>query len=98
MGLAVTQVEGVMQMIYVVSLVVSALLASAAVLTHRFNDNILQRVGLCVVAFASCAEIYLLLHSAECCQFHNTRSLFIIGFSLYALGTASKVIRHGPRI
>lgn len=87
-----------MEILYVVALILSAVLSTLAVLTHRFNDNFLQRTGLSVVAFASFAEMYLLYHSTECCQYHNSRSLFIMGFALYLAGTAWKVVRHGPKL
>jgi len=83
-----------MEFVYSLSLVFAAMLACLAIFSDRFGDNFLQRIGLSLIGFASCVDLYLMYLTADCCTRHNPRSLFIIGFAVYGAGTLMKVYRH----
>ena len=83
-----------MEVLYVLALIFVVMLSILAIFSNRFDDNILQRIGLSVIGFSSCADLYLMYLASECCTHHNSRSLFIVGFAIYGIGTLMKVYRH----
>lgn len=87
-----------MQTVYLVALAVSACLASLGVFNRHFDDNFLQRCGLAVIGFAACSDLYLAIADVSCCEASNGKDLFVIGFSVYGLGTLLKVAKHRDRI
>jgi len=86
-----------MQTVYLVALAVSASLALLGVFNRHFDDNLFQRLGLAVIGFAACSDIYLAIADVSCCEASNGKSLFVIGFSVYGIGTLVKVVRHMDR-
>jgi hypothetical protein len=87
-----------MQTVYLVALAVSASLAVLGVFNRHFDDNFLQRCGLAVIGFAACSDLYLAIADVSCCEASNGKDLFVIGFSVYGLGTLLKVAKHRDRI
>lgn len=87
-----------MQTVYLVALAVSASLAVLGVFNRHFDDNFLQRCGLAVIGFAACSDLYLAISGMSCCEASNGKDLFVIGFSVYGVGTMLKVAKHRDRI
>lgn len=73
--------------VYAVSLLVIALVTLLAVLHPRFNDNTLQRVGLCGMCFGASLRLYTFLGGQD---LQNLRFTLTIGMAFYLLGTVAK--------
>lgn len=86
-----------MQTIYIAAVFISAILAIVGVLHAQFDDNVIQRLGLSMVGFAACVELWLMFKESDCCALANSRNLFVIGCAIYGMGTALKVIKHRDR-
>ena len=85
-----------MHILYIMALVITAFLSTGAIFSRQFGDNTFQRIGLSVIAFASCVDLILLLDlDTSCCQATNVKTIFIVGSAIYALGTYIKVHKHG---
>ena len=83
-----------MNIVYTVSLIIGTILSFAAIFGHYFDDNIMQRLGLSLVGFAACVELYLICMQLSCCHLDNARQLFVIGFVVFGIGTSAKVYKH----
>ena len=77
-----------MEYAYLMALVIVAAVCLLGVLAHKFNDNLLQRIALCMVCIGSVAriiEIETNLFGSE-----NARYLFVFGVALFGCSTAYK--------
>lgn len=79
---------------YIAALSLTAALSFAGVLHCKFKDNTLQRIGLSMVGFGSCVELWLIFNQMDCCKMQNARDVLVIGFATYGIGTLIKVIKH----
>lgn len=83
-----------MDAIYIVALLLTAALSFAAVFTCTFKDNTMQRIGLSMVGFGSCIELWLTFNDLDCCRMQNARDILVIGIATYGIGTLVKVLKH----
>lgn len=83
-----------MHTVSLIALVIVAALCAAGALSHAFDDNLLQRVGLAGIGLASVA---LADHVARDGAVTPACGLMSLGMLAYALGTASKVIKYRRR-
>lgn len=83
-----------MHTVSLIALVLVAALCAAGALSHAFDDNLLQRVGMAGIGLASVA---LADHVARVGAVTPACGLMSLGMLAYALGTASKVIRYRRR-
>ena len=83
-----------MEIVYLVALALSALLAMAGIFNRQFDDNFMQRIGLAILGIAACFDLTYAYLSTPCCEAANGKSLFVIGFAVYGMGTFVKVHRH----
>ena len=80
------------QHLYIAALLLICLLTTTAVLCPKYNDNLVQRIGLsmaCIGAAARLAEIESLLE-----QTNHIRYFLTYGIAVFCLGTAYKVWRR----
>ena len=76
--------------IYSASLVIVAIVCALAVLYHRYDDNLLQRVGMSVICLGAIGEIF----SGSTPSAHsNSGLLLVFGLACFALGSCW---RHRP--
>ena len=78
--------------LYITALVVICLACTTAVLCSKYDDNLIQRVGLsmaCIGAATRLAEIESLLE-----QTNHIRYFLTYGIAVFCLGTAFKVLRR----
>lgn len=76
-------------MLYQSILIALVALACIGVLHSAFNDNLLQRAGLCGIALGSVAEAIA--------PGTNPRLLLVAGCLVYAIGVLIKVWRRTPK-
>ena len=77
--------------VYSIALAIIALGCLAGVFCHKFDDNLIQRVGLSVVCLGAClrlTETFGIFPDDT-----KARYLFTYGVALYCLGTAWKFWR-----
>ncbi len=67
-----------------------AMLAVAAVLSHVFDDNLLQRVGLSAICIGATLSAWVMLRGGES---NNPFVLLAYGLAIYGVGTTQKVWR-----
>lgn len=71
---------------------VVAVLAVAAVLSHQFRDNLLQRVGLSGICLGAALSAYVMWRGEPPAT--NTFVLLAYGVAVYGVGTFLKVRQH----
>lgn len=77
--------------VYVFPLIVIAILSMVAVLYERFDDNLLQRIGLSATCVGSTLAAVAMAHGGNAC---NATTLLAYGIILYGAGTAMKVAKY----
>lgn len=80
-----------MEYVYALGLVVIVALCIAGIFNRRFDDNLLQRVGLSFLASGCMALLYMRFNHVEDAIELKPRIVTQIGILFYALGTALKV-------
>lgn len=83
--------------IELVALTMALVLSLVGIFHDEFEDNAPQRLGLAIIGFASACEIYIILMPSSCRQQVRAHAFFEVGFAIYAVGTAQKVIKHKGR-
>ena len=83
-----------MPALYTLALLVVALVCALGVLHPRYEDTLLQRVGMAVACLGAVAELAALASGYDRINAHITTTL---GAALFALGTVLKKWR-GPRM
>lgn len=81
-----------MTSLYILALLTVALVCALGVLHPRYEDTLLQRIGMAVACLGAVAELAALWHGYDRINAHITTTL---GAALFALGTVVKKWR-GP--
>lgn len=76
---------------YTIALVTVAVSCLAGVLSHKFDDNLLQRVGLSIACLGACLRLIELFGYFP--DDTKARYLFTYGAALFCTGTAWKFWR-----
>lgn len=70
--------------IYSIALLIVALVCAAGVLYHRYDDNLLQRIGMSVICIGAIGEIF----SKSLLASHTNAGLLLaIGLASFAVGS-----------
>ncbi|MDQ0084596.1 hypothetical protein J2W35_004965 [Variovorax boronicumulans] len=80
-----------MELIYTVSAVVLLALSIMGTFSKNFDDNLLQRIAMALIAFGSSA--FLFCHW-DGISTYNPRALLMAGCALYGIGSAVKTWRY----
>jgi hypothetical protein len=83
-----------MATLYILALLIVALVCALGVLHPRYEDTLLQRIGMAVACLGAVAELAALWHGYDRINAHITTTT---GAALFALGTVVKKWR-GPRM
>lgn len=83
-----------MAALYTLALLIVALVCALGVLHPRYEDTLLQRIGMAVACLGAVAELAALASGYDRINAHITTTL---GAALFALGTVVKKWR-GPRM
>lgn len=83
-----------MATLYTLALLIVALVCALGVLHPRYEDTLLQRIGMAVACLGAVAELAALASGYDRINAHITTTL---GAALFALGTVVKKWR-GPRM
>lgn len=83
-----------MATLYTLALLIVAAVCALGVLHPRYEDTLLQRIGMAVACLGAVAELAALWHGYDRINAHITTTL---GAALFALGTVVKKWR-GPRM
>lgn len=83
-----------MATLYILALLIVALVCALGVLHPRYEDTLLQRIGMAVACLGAVAELAALWHGYDRINAHITTTL---GAALFALGTVVKKWR-GPHL
>lgn len=81
-----------MLLIQVTPFVIVSIIAASAVLSHCFDDNLLQRVGLSATSIGATLTAVVLLRGLP--ELTNAVTLLAYGVVIYGAGTWLKVRRH----
>lgn len=76
--------------VYYVSLLIVAVVCAVAVLHHRYDDNLLQRIGMSLICIGAIGEVF---SSSRPVTHSNSGLLIAIGLACFALGSCW---RHRP--
>lgn len=77
---------------YMPALIVIATVSLWMILSNIFDDNLIQRIGLCLVCFGASLRIYVTLIDTG--DLVRPRHILLNGIALFALGTVYKVWRN----
>lgn len=77
--------------IYVAALVTISITCLGAVLSHKFDDNLLQRIGLAMACMGATVRLLDLVNLVDANS--NARYLLTYGVSVFCIGTAYKFWR-----
>lgn len=80
--------------LYILGLLLIAFTAIAGLFSRKFDDNLLQCIGLSATA-ASCLLLTWTTFTGDTADDLRMRVLTEIGILLYAVGTMVKVSKHG---
>lgn len=74
-----------------ISIFLLVVLSIIGTLSHRYEDNLIQRISMALIAFGGCAYLF--------CQWdglpaYNPRALLTAGCALFGIGSALKTWRY----
>jgi hypothetical protein len=76
-----------LEWLYCAALLITAVVAAVGALHPRYEDTLLQHIGMALTCTGAMAEIYLTYRGME--RMHGA-TLFAVGVALFALGTFLK--------
>ena len=76
--------------VYCVALLIVAVICAGAVLYHRYDDNLLQRIGMAVICLGAIGEVF---SSPSSSSHSNSALLLALGLASFAIGSCW---RHRP--
>lgn len=79
-----------MQVLYLLALLVTSVVCLLGVLHPRYQDNLLQRLGMAVACLGAVAELWTTLEGVVRVNAHIVSS---VGVALFAVGTVLKKVR-----